>query len=163
MKWLLIFVVVLAAPVIIAASVGALLPRKHVVSRSIVLPKAPEEVWAVVSGPPTWRADIRSYQQLPAHNGHRMWRETDSHGQTITYEEMESVPPRLLVTRIADKKLPFGGTWTIDITPSGSGSSVKITENGEVYNPVFRFMSRFVIGHAATIDAYLKSLKMTLS
>jgi hypothetical protein len=162
MKWLLIFVIVLAAPVIIAASVGAMLPRTHVASRNIVLPKAPQEVWAVISGPPTWRAEIRSYQEMPAHNGHRMWKETDSHGQTIAYEEMEAVPPSRLVTRIADMKLPFGGTWTIDVTPSGAGSSVKITENGEVYNPVFRFMSRFVIGQTATIDAYLKSLRTKL-
>lgn len=162
MKWLLIFVIVVAGPVIIAASVGALLPRTHVVSRSIVLPKPPEEVWALVSGPPTWRAEIRGYQELPAHNGRRMWRETDSHGQTITYEEMESAPPRRLITRIADRKLPFGGTWTIDIAPTGAGSTVKITENGEVYNPVYRFMSRFVIGQTATVDAYMKSLKAKL-
>lgn len=117
MKWLLLFVIVVAAPVIIAASVGALLPRTHVVSRSIVVPKPPEEVWAVISGPPTWRAEIRSYQELPPHNGRRMWRETDSHGQTIAYEEIESIPARRMVARIADRKLPFGGTWTVDIAP----------------------------------------------
>ena len=33
-----------------------------------------------------------------------------------------------------------------------------ITEDGEVYNPVFRFMSRFIIGHAATLDQYLTAL-----
>jgi hypothetical protein len=61
-------------------------------------------------------------------------------------------------TRIADKNLPFGGTWTIDVAPQASGSSVTITEQGEVYNPVFRFVSRFVMGQSATVDAYLKAL-----
>ena len=37
-----------------------------------------------------------------------------------------------------------------------------ITENGEVYNPLFRFMSRFVFGHTATIDKYLEDLGQVL-
>jgi hypothetical protein len=44
------------------------------------------------------------------------------------------------------------------VTPEGAGSRVRITERGEVYNPVFRFMSRFVMGHSATARAYLMSL-----
>jgi len=93
-----------------------------------------------------------------------MWRETDKGGQTIAYEAMESDPPRHLVTRIADPSLPFGGTWNYEITRSGSGSTstLTITENGEVYNPVFRFVSRYIMGHAATVDAYLKAAKARL-
>ncbi len=34
-------------------------------------------------------------------------------------------------------------------------SSVTITERGSVYNPIFRFMSRFIFGHTATVEAYL--------
>jgi len=63
-----------------------------------------------------------------------------------------------LVVRIADPKLPFGGTWTYEITPAPEGSSLRIREDGEVYNPIFRFVSRFVVGYSGTIDAYLKSL-----
>ena len=35
---------------------------------------------------------------------------------------------------------------------------VTITEHGQVFNPVFRVMSRFVFGHTATIEAYLTNL-----
>ena len=35
---------------------------------------------------------------------------------------------------------------------------MRITEDGEVYNPVFRFVSRAVMGHTAMLDAYLKAL-----
>jgi hypothetical protein len=75
------------------------------------------------------------------HDGHRMWRETDKHGQSITYEATESVPLHRLVTQIADPKLPFGGTWVYEIVPAGDSSTLTITENGEVYNPLFRFVS----------------------
>lgn len=37
-----------------------------------------------------------------------------------------------------------------------------ITENGEVHNPLFRFVSRFIMGYAATIDACLKALRAKL-
>jgi hypothetical protein len=76
------------------------------------------------------------------------------------------VTDRRLVTRIADPSLPFGGGWTFDLiaandaTPGAPNASttLRITEDGEVYNPIFRFVSRFVMGHHATIDAYLRDV-----
>lgn len=47
--------------------------------------------------------------------------------------------------------------WIL-IVPDGSGSRLTITENGEIYNPVFRFVSRYVIGQTSTIDKYLTDL-----
>jgi hypothetical protein len=62
------------------------------------------------------------------------------------------------VTHITDKALPFGGSWDYRLEPAGNDTRVTITENGEVYNPVFRFVSRFLMGHTATIDKYLTAL-----
>ncbi|HEU4415675.1 MAG TPA: SRPBCC family protein [Candidatus Angelobacter sp.] len=162
MKWLLIIVLSLVAIVLIIVLIGALLPQKHHVSRTVSLHQRVEVVWNLISGPPNWRPDITNYQDLPPHDGHRMWRETDKHGQTITYETVESSAPRRLVVRIADPKLPFGGTWTYDLAPSDSGCSLTITEDGEVYNPLFRFVSRFIMGHTATIDSYVKAMQQKL-
>jgi hypothetical protein len=64
--------------------------------------------------------------------------------------------------RIADPDLPFGGTWTFEITPSDSGSDIVLTENGEIYNPLFRFMARFVFGYEGTIEQYLEDLRKKL-
>jgi len=163
MKWVLMGVLILAGILIVVLVIGALLPKKHVASRSIRVNASPETVWKVISGAPMWRPDVKSYEELPPQNGHRMWRETDKHGQTITYEAVEASAPKRLVTKIADPKLPFGGTWTIEITPQSQGSLVSITENGEVYNPIFRFVSRFIMGHTATIDAYLQALQEKLN
>ena len=63
-----------------------------------------------------------------------------------------------LVLRIADPTLPFGGTWTYIVKAAPAGSTLTITEDGFVSNPLFRFMSRFVFGHYATIDTYLKNV-----
>jgi hypothetical protein len=72
------------------------------------------------------------------------------------------VPPRRMVTRIADPDLPFGGGWTFELEPADGpqgGTSVRITEDGEVYNPVFRFVSRFVLGHTRSMERYLADLQ----
>jgi len=61
-----------------------------------------------------------------------------------------------------DETLPFGGTWTFDLTSQGEGTDLTITENGDVHNPIFRFVSRFIIGHDASIDKYLAHLKRHL-
>ena len=157
-KWLLILAISLAGLLILIVIIGALLPKKHRVSRTVALHEPAASVWSLISGPPTWRSDIKNYQELPPLGGHRMWRETDRHGQTITYEAIESLPPHRLVVHIADPQLPFGGTWTYELSPAADGCTLTITEDGEVYNPLFRFVSQFVIGHTATLDSYLKSL-----
>jgi uncharacterized protein YndB with AHSA1/START domain len=140
--------------------VGYLLPVKHVASVTAQVPATPEQVWQAltdVAAYPTWRGDVTSVEMLPADTGHVAWREKGKNGDiSFTIEEAER--PRRLRTRITDKSLPFGGAWEYEITPDGSGSRVRITERGEVYNPVFRFVSRFIMGHTATASAYLKAL-----
>jgi uncharacterized protein YndB with AHSA1/START domain len=162
MKWLLIAGIVLACLVAVVVVAGMLLPKAHVAARSARFKHPPEAVWALIAGDQSWRPDVRRYEALPDANGRRTWKETDKHGSSITFEIVESEQPRRLVTRIADTNLPFGGSWTYEIVPEIGGCSIEITEHGEVYNPVFRFVSRFIMGHTATIDAYLSALAKRL-
>ena len=73
-------------------------------------------------------------------------------------ETVEMTPPRKLVNRIAGSELPFGGSWTFAVEPLADGATLRITENGYVTNPVFRFVSRFVLGYTTEIEKYLRSL-----
>ena len=158
MKWILIAVSVVAGLIVVVLAIGAMLPKAHVVSRSSKFNQPPQAVWDIITGPPNWRPDIQSFEQLPPRDGHRVWKEVDKHRQSIRYESIEESPPSRLVTRIADPTLPFGGTWTHEIQADGAGSRLTITENGEIYNPIFRFMARYVIGYHGTLEAYLKAL-----
>src|SRR5881275_2336832 len=74
MKWIVIPVLVLAGMLILIVVIGALLPKQHVASRSASLNASPEATWNLISGPPTWRPEIKSYEELPPQNGHRMGR-----------------------------------------------------------------------------------------
>jgi hypothetical protein len=42
------------------------------------------------------------------------------------------------------------------------GSLLTITEHGEIYNPLFRSISRYLLGYTATIDNYLQALHAKL-
>jgi hypothetical protein len=158
MKWVWIVLLCLIGVVAVVVMVGTMLPVKHVASRRARYHQHPELVWAAIDGRQDWRPGFGSYEALPPRDGHHVWREVDIHGQAITYERVEADPPRRLVTRIADTNLPFGGGWTYEIEPLPDGAAVRITERGEVYNPIFRFVSRFVIGHTRTIEDSLRGL-----
>jgi len=67
-------------------------------------------------------------------------------------------PPETLTAVIADPQLPFSGKWTWDIQPVNGGSRLRIYETGDVHNPIFRFVARFVMGYTRTMDLYLKAL-----
>jgi hypothetical protein len=141
MKWILLAVAIVVVLVAVVAVLGALLPRDHVASRTLTTRRPAEELWALVSNPAFAR---------------------DATGQDVPVETIESTPPRTLVTRIADPKQPFGGTWTFVITPTPAGSTLTITEAGWVSNVIFRFVSRFIMGHHATMDTYLRNVAKRL-
>ncbi|MFY9343851.1 MAG: SRPBCC family protein [Planctomycetota bacterium] len=160
MKWLWIALAVLAAVVVLVAIVGALLPVAHAAARRITLRQPAAAIFAALADHatmPQWRRDLKSVTELPARNGKRCWREVSGFGPMDLMVERE-VPERELVTRIVTEGSPFGGTWTFRLSPKDGGTEVAITENGEVYNVFFRALARFVFGHTATIDEYLKAL-----
>jgi polyketide cyclase/dehydrase/lipid transport protein len=160
MKWILWIFVALAGILILITVIGYLLPKEHTVTRQARFHQPPEVIWKTITdidSMPAWRQALKSVKRLADQNGLPAWVETLDSG-VIPLETLISQPPSKLVVRIADPKLPFGGTWTYEITPLPSGSTLRIREDGEIYNPLFRFLARFVFGYSGTIETYLKSM-----
>jgi hypothetical protein len=128
----LITLTALVAFGVAATVVGLLLPRDHVESRTRVLAASIDRVYAAVA------------VVDPA------------------FVIVEQAPPRRLVTRVADPELPYGGTWTFELEPEESGTRLTITERGQIHNPIFRVIARFVFGYAATMESYLDELEARL-
>ena len=158
MKWALLIGGILAALAGLAGFIGAMLPLRHHGTRKARYRVSPDALYAVLAGPPDWRTGVKSFGALPDEGGRRRWWEQDSHGQKVTFELVEDAPPRKLAVRIADQGLPFGGTWTFEIAPDGGGSELRISEDGEIYYVIFRFMARFIFGYTGSIETYLKDL-----
>jgi polyketide cyclase/dehydrase/lipid transport protein len=158
LKWLGIALVCLVLLIGLVALIGLALPRDHVASRTATFNRPISDVWLAITDVrsfPAWRSSVTRVEVLGQEP--RRWREDGSDG-TLTLQTVEAREPVRLVLEIADTDLPFGGRWVYDLTPAASGTALTITEQGQVYNPIFRFVSRFVIGHTATIDTYLADL-----
>jgi hypothetical protein len=133
--------VILVLVFIVGTVLGRRLPLGHIASRTATFAVPPQRVWDVINDPAFMR--------------------TRGVGDVKT-EVVESVPPRRLVRRIVGES-DFGGTWTSELSadPAG-GTRLVITENGEIYNAFFRFVSRYIIGHHRTIDSFLAALRRHL-
>jgi hypothetical protein len=118
----------------VAAAVGAAQPVAHVASRSETFALSSDQLY-----------DLALAAFRRTNDG--------------SYALVEQDRPHRLVTKIVGEKLPFGGSWTYEFAPAAGGTTLTVVERGEVYNPVFRFVSRYVIGHTRTLNAYFAELR----
>jgi ribosome-associated toxin RatA of RatAB toxin-antitoxin module len=147
------------------ALIGAVLPQNHEASGSTELSRPASDVYALVSDVrnyPAWWSDISKVEMLSDVPGPIRFREHMSTGPVVM-AVAEASPPTRFVTKIDDPGQPFGGTWTFEIAPLGDARArLTITERGEIYNPIFRFMARFVFGYTATLDSFLGAAEKRL-
>jgi len=163
MTYVLIITGVIAALLISVLVIGYLLPVKHVAGVRAVLDCSVERLWRRLtefSEYPDWRRGLKQVTRV----NDDTWNETDQSGDSISYQSVEILPKRRFVRRIANKDLPFGGTWTIELAELGPKKTrVNISEAGEIYNPVFRFVSRFITGRHGSMSAFMEDLAKTES
>ena len=142
MKWLLRIVAAIVVVVGAIAVTGYFLPVEHQASRAADFNKPPETVYALIS-------DLNNYSLW--------WPENETNVEVV-----EADPPAKFVTRIVGETA-FAGTWTMELVPTSTGSRLTITERGEIYNPVFRTLARFVFGYASSLESCLAAAQRRLS
>jgi uncharacterized protein YndB with AHSA1/START domain len=163
-KWILRLCVLVVALLAVTAGIGWFLPVGHQATRTVVLPAPPADVFARlrdVERYPEWRTDVTRVEVLDTTNGLPRFRETGEFGP-IVFRMEQADAPTFMRTRIDDPDQPFGGSWTYVLVPENGGTRVTITEDGEVYNLIFRFLSRFVFSQSATIETYMGHLERTM-
>ena len=159
LKIILIGVASLVGIGLLITAIGYALPQNHVATVERTLKVPPERIFERISDPsryPQWRKDVTSVEVLSSEP--LKWRE-HAGDDPITYEVVENRPLSRFVTRIADPDLPFGGSWTYELRAQGDGTRLTITERGMVFNPIFRFMSRFIFSHTATMEKFVAALE----
>lgn len=162
--WLAIVIGALFSFVLLISAIGAMLPRAHAARVEALLPAPPARVAAMVrdvEAQPQWRRGVSAIEVIERRADGLRYIERQGR-RPILFDFAETVPAARFVGTIADPKLPFGGTWTFELVPEGEGTRLRIEEDGEVRNPAFRFLAKFVFGHEATMRRYLADLERAL-
>lgn len=153
-------VVVIAGVVGALAAYGATQPRDHEVSASITLDRAPGEVFAILDDARSyrcWRSGLDEVEVLA--EDPRRWIEHGEDG-AVTYEVVERDPAAgLLVVRIADEDLPYGGRWTYRVADQGGSTRLTITESGFIDGILLRGIAALVMDPSASIQQYQADLR----
>jgi carbon monoxide dehydrogenase subunit G len=157
----LIIIAAFLALALLLAAVGTLLPANHTAQVRFRLAQTPEAVYDVVTDLTTqsrWRTGLDSLRVLDPQPPER-WRESTAWG-TIEFVRVDRIRPRMAQAEIQGaREQGFGGTWTWDLVPADDGGTIiSITENGEIYNPLYRLLSRTVFDHYRTLEQYARDL-----
>lgn len=161
MKWLIITIIAFLLLGFIIFIVGKLLPVKHTAFQQRQFAVSKNLLWTSIRNfkdYPEWRSNLKALTVI----NETQWREVDDKGDAITFGIIEEVPEIRLEVKILDDNLPFGGIWVYELTEGDHVVTLKITENGEVYNPIFRFISHFFMDQSATIKQYMTDLETHL-
>ncbi len=154
--------VVIVLAILTAIFMGSRVPVAHTVSVTDVVPASQEKVWGLMTdtaSQPSWRTGLKAVSPLPSENGATCWTEVTS-GMTMPLCADVRVAPVRQVVRIADPKLPFGGTWTYVLEPAGENATkVTITENGTTGPAMWRFVDHYILHEDGEIKTYLGDLK----
>jgi hypothetical protein len=154
--------VVIALAIGVAFAMGSRVPVEHTVTDSEVVQASQEKVWSLITDTASqanWRTGLKAVSPLPSQNGATCWAEVES-GMTMPLcADVREAPVRQVV-RIADPKLPFGGTWTYVLEPVGENATkVTITENGTTGPAMWRFVDHYILHEDGEIKQYLGDLK----
>ena len=159
MRYALIGLGVLVCLALAVVVMGALLPVEHHASRRATFAASAPTLFAVltdVASYPQWRTGVERVEIISSDRLHRRFREVGA-GGSIEYAMDVTPESTRLVSTIVGGVRAFGGSWTFEVV-QGDSTTLRIIEEGKIYNPVFRFVSRFIIGYHATIDRYLTDL-----
>jgi uncharacterized protein YndB with AHSA1/START domain len=146
--------------------IGRSLPEHHTSRVSIVLPAARPAVWAVITDyarMPEWWPAVQGVRQETRPNGETWTWNKDAHGQEIAFRTKEEIAPGKLVREIMGEDLPFGGTWTFELTEEDGRTRLTLTEDGFIKPPFFRAVAQHFIGLDRTMQDFAAHLERRLA
>lgn len=154
MKWIVWILAALVGLVVIALVIGWLRPVAHVARTEAEYAAPPGEVWAVLTDFAAWddwNPEIASMERLEDRDGRAVWLAKGGWGDLPT-EIVRAEPPDEGSSGVLETFVDggaFQGTWIYELAPSVPGTRLRITERGEVSNPLFRAMMIFHDNYAS--------------
>ena len=157
LKFVGVLILLLVCAVGAMLVLGSRLPQAHTVSATASVAASQQRVWQLIEDvdkQPTWRTGLKAVEPMAPQNGHRCWIEVQTQMRMPLCEDL-SAPPSTRIVRIADPKLPFGGTWTYQVEAAGPDASrLTITENGTTGPAMWRFLGHYLFHEDSSIRQY---------
>lgn len=167
MKWLLRGLGALVALALAALIIGWLRPAGHVALTEAEYAVPPAELWAALTDFESWgewNPEVTSMERLPDRDGREVWLARGEWGDLPTEIVRAEAPGEGTGSGTLETFVDggaFQGTWIYRLTPLTAGTRLRITERGEVSNPLFRVMMMFHDNHA-TMRAFHEALARRL-
>ncbi len=166
MKRTLIIFTLLTSFISLILWYGYTIPIKHTVSISEHYNKTAPEIWFTIiqhDKYPEWHEDVYAIKELPEKGGYQSWKEVDADGNTVPFIIIEHSPNVQLVIQTDDNTMDVNYRRTYDIIPdtdyNKKGITLKVTQEDEIHNFLFRVIAHFFTGHSNDIETFLRSLK----
>ena len=155
-----------AVPLAAAYVVGTQLPEEHTATASGIVQATPTRVWELITDftvQQSWRKGPLILVRGPVRqaNGEPCWLEGWLLAK-LTLCEVDSQPDRKRVVRTLGASLPFGSTWTYDLSPNdpdGSTTRLAMTQQSSLESPLERFIGRYVLRQNTSTEQYLRDLQ----
>lgn len=159
MNIVLITLGIIVGIIILMVLIGYVTPVKHTASISEELKLPDHKLYKLltnVKNYPKWRTELKEVKVISESE----WVEVSKFGE-MGFNFTELVENKRVVGTIKpDKNMQFGGSWTYELEATGDKTTkLTITENGEVYSPFFRFVSKYIMGHKGTMKRFMQNLK----
>lgn len=119
-------------------------------------------MWAIITdyaNMTAWWHAVKGIRMETRPNGEVWTWNKDSHGNEIAFRTKEEQAPAKLVREIMGDDLPFGGTWTFELTEEGGQTRLTVTENGFVKPPLFRAIMQYFIRSDKTLKDFAANLE----
>ena len=162
--------VALAVTALVFFLAGSSMPREHKSIVTATFKASRAAVWAAITdyaAMPAWWPAVKSVRLEKLPDGTELTWNKDKHGQEIPFRTGESRTNEKLVRVIAVEKavnLPFGGTWTFELSDApGGGTQLKLTEDGFINPAIFRAVAKWFMGLDATQRDFIANLEKHLA
>jgi uncharacterized protein YndB with AHSA1/START domain len=140
---------------------SANLSKNYHVEAEAVYDRPSAMVWDVMTNyetMPTWSPTIAKTESLGMKDGKPAWHLELKDGHFMDVRVEESIKEKLFKSTIIDTNTPYEGTWIIAIEAiSDKKTAVKLTEEGKIKSPFWRFIIHYFVGQDAMIKQTLTS------
>ena len=163
-KWIALAVAALAVAFSGAMLWGWMLPAHLEAKRSVVINRPPETVWWVLTdynNAALWHPQYKTSRAISAPGEKPIrWRVLYTDGKVANIEVREEKYARHLVEGIADAKLPFTGSWTVDLEPDDEMCKVTVHSSVVIRRPLDRLFVHWLVDPQVELAKILNALRL---